>query len=153
MIRLLILGALLLTVPMAQAAPPRSLTGLWTTTVDNEALWLDLEGKALDDVALIEMVDGKLTVRPVHGVPVRLPVSGQYLPGTGVVILDIGEHGSKRKYGIGDVSGGASGSRMALKLFRLRPGSGIEFDRELRFRATGGLAPQPGPGPSPRLHR
>jgi hypothetical protein len=133
------------------ARPPRSLAGLWVATADDAVFWLRATVSSSDGVALIEDVSGTLAAQRVGGDdPARteLPVTGQYLPGNRIVVLNFGEPGPGRKYAIGETAAEPSGP-MNLKLFRLRPGHGVDFETQLWFSYKGGLPETPALTPSP----
>lgn len=59
------------------------------------------------------------------------PVTGQFFTRTGIVVLNIGEPGSYREYAIGDTRG--EGRNMLLRMFTVRRGQGVKYERELWF--------------------
>jgi hypothetical protein len=138
----------ILSATQVYAAPPKSLAGLWVATENDTVYWLRLTVSSNDPVALIEDVTGTLTSRsagpttPTTEPPTAdVPVTGQYLPGSRTVILNIGEPGSRRRYAIGAGPENRS-NPMMLRLFQVRPALGINFEREIWFRYKSPL-PQP----------
>jgi hypothetical protein len=129
----LVLGMLLVISQGAHAAV-RSVKGLWVTTTDDRLYWLRLQAPAVPASEMVEELTGTIRTSSVGGSPedaTEAPVTGQYLVRTGIVVLNIGEPGTKREYAIGDTHG--EGRHMKLRVFKIRPGQSIDFERELQL--------------------
>lgn len=125
-----VLVALVMIAGEAQAAV-RSVKGLWVTTSDDRLYWLRLVPSDTSTV-LVEELTGTITSSSVGGsseTTKEAPVTGQYLIRTGIVLLNIGAPGAKREYAIGDTRG--EGRHMNLRVFKIRPGQALDFEREL----------------------
>lgn len=146
--RLSALLIIILSSTSVVAAPPRTLAGLWYATHADTACWMRLKVSATEDVQLIQDVTGELVTRfSGRGTDAAetVEVTGQYMPGTRTVALNFGEVGANRIYGAGLAPENRTGE-MALQLFRIRPGSGINYERTLVFRYKGPLQDGPEPG-------
>lgn len=148
--RLFTLLIIILSSTAATAAPPKTLAGLWYATHGDTACWMRLKVSAAEEVQLIQDVAGELVTR-VNGrgndTPETVEVTGQYMPGSRTVSLNFGDTGANRLYGAGLAPESRSGE-MALQLFRIRPGSGINYERTLTFQYKGPLHDDPSPGSS-----
>ncbi len=134
----------------AIAAPPKTLAGLWYATHGDTACWMRLKVTATEEVQLIQDVTGELVTRLSGRGPdssETVEVTGQYMPGTRTVSLNFGDVGANRLYGAGLAPESRSGE-MAIQLFRVRPGSGINYERTLTFQYKGPLHDDPAPGSS-----
>lgn len=129
---------IILSAVQVYAAPPKSAAGLWVATKDDAVYWLRLKGASADPVTLIEDLDGSLTTRLVGPVSAtetattEIPVTGQYLPASRTVILNIGAPGRGRRHAIG-TCGDNQGYPMELKVFSVLPATGVSFERNLSF--------------------
>lgn len=134
--------SIILSAACAQAAPPKSLAGLWVATEQSTAYWMRLSASSTDPVVLIEEVSGTLVAQSV-GRRLNPPtttqmVIGQYLPGTRVAALNLGEPGASRRYAIGTAPEDRTG-HLELRVFRVRLGHGINYERSISFRYKGPL--------------
>ena len=115
-------------------AAVRSVKGLWVSASDDRLYWLRLQVPNAAPSTLVEELTGSITSASVGGATEttgEVPVTGQYLVRTGIVILNIGKPGANREYAIGDTRG--EGRHMSVRVFKLRPGQDIDFERELFF--------------------
>lgn len=143
--RLFTLLIIILSSTSAMAAPPKNLAGLWYATHGDTACWMRLKVSATEEVQLIQDVTGELVTRFGGRGPdttETLEVSGQYMPGTRTVSLNFGDVGANRLYGAGLAPENRTGA-MALQLFRIRQGSGINYERTLTFQYKGPLHEDP----------
>lgn len=140
--RMLMMLIVILSVAQAYAAPPKSLAGLWVATDNDTAYWLRVSVSSIDQVALIEDVSGTIITRSVESngttTTSEMAVVGQYLPGTRTVALNLGEPGVRRQYALGNAPEERTG-RMSLKVFRVRPAQGINYERQIFFAYKGPL--------------
>lgn len=128
-----ILFALALTAVQASAAT-RTLKGLWVSTSDDRSYWLRIQVPDPVPSTLIEDLEGTLTSKSIGGTDSttrEAKITGQYLVRTGIVILNIGERGAHREYAIGDTR--AEKRHMNLRVFKVTPSQGLNFERELFF--------------------
>lgn len=129
----MMLAALLVIAANAHAAV-RTVKGLWVTTTDDRLYWLRLQVSNGATTALVEELTGTITAASVGGSAEstsEAEVTGQYLVRTGIVVLNIGKPGPNREYAIGDTRG--EGRHMNLRVFKVRPGHDLDFERELLF--------------------
>lgn len=114
-------------------AASRTAAGLWVTTADNQSYWLRIQATSADPTRLVEDLTGlfKTSSIGVASEDAELPVTGQFLTRTGIVVLNIGGPSSSRLYAIGDTR--AEGRHMHLRMFTVRRGHGVNFEKELYF--------------------
>lgn len=144
---------IILSCSSAMANPPKSVAGLWYTTYGDSALTMRLRTTATDDVPRLEEITGQLVTRVSGPSPITsetIDVTGQYLSGTGTACFNFGATGANRLYGVGEVPRQRT-EPMVVRLFRVRPGSGINFERILYFYFKGPLTVPPAAG-SPVAH-
>ncbi|MEW6351451.1 MAG: hypothetical protein AB1646_20555 [Thermodesulfobacteriota bacterium] len=133
--RIVILGVSMMLATAAHADSVKTLAGLWVAAKDASVYTLRLEVPRPDPVTMIEELSGSLSVRsagPSNPSTALIPVTGQYLARTGIVVLNIGEPAAGREYGIGDTRD-SSRRGFLLRIFRVRPAHGVIFERELFF--------------------
>lgn len=125
----------------------RTAAGLWVTTSDNQSYWLKILATSVDSTHLVEDLTGTFKTSSTGTVPAgaELPVTGRFLTRTGIVVLNIGEPSSNRLYAIGDTR--AEGRHMHLRMFTVRRGHGVTFEKELYFDPKAEPAPTPTPRP------
>jgi hypothetical protein len=129
----LVLFALALTVADAYAAA-RSVRGLWVSTSDDRSYWLRIQTPNPIPATLVEELTGTITSKSVGGTDNttrEAKITGQYLVRTGIVVLNIGEPGTHREYAIGDTR--AEGRHMNLRVFKVKSGQDLNYERELFF--------------------
>ena len=129
----IILCALAMTIVANANAGVRSVKGLWVSSSDDRLYWLRLQATGTGP-ALVEELTGTLTTGSVGGsaqTTSETPITGQYLVRTGIVVLNIGKPGTTREYAIGDTR--AEGRHINLRVFQLRRGHDLDFERELVF--------------------
>lgn len=133
---------IILSAACAHAAPPKSLAGLWVATDQSTAYWMRVSASSADPVVLIEEVSGTLvaqfTGRILNPPTTTQRITGQYLPGTRVVALNVGEPGTNRRYAIGIAPEDRTGA-LELRVFRVRPAQGITYERSVSFKYKGPL--------------
>ena len=131
LMKIAMLCAVLILQASSTYAAVRSVKGLWVTTTDDHLYWLRLQ-TSTDSGGMVEDLSGSITVGSVggsHETTSETPVTGQYLVRTGIVLLNLGKPGANREYAIGDTR--AEGRHMSLRVFKLRPGQDLDFEREL----------------------
>jgi len=142
---------IILSATAVTAAPPKTLAGLWYATHGDVACWMRLKVAGAEEVQLIQDVAGELVTRASGRGAVSssetIEVTGQYMPGSRTVSLNFGDTGVNRLYGAGIAPENRSGE-MILQLFRIRPGSGINYERTLYFQYKGPLHDDPSSGSS-----
>lgn len=147
MTRLFTLLIIILSASAVTAAPPKTLAGLWFATHGDTACWLRLKTSATEEVQLIQDVTGELVTRSsgrATDSTETIEVTGQYMPGSRTVSINFGDVGANRLYGTG-LAPESRASQMALQLFRIRQGSGINYERTLYFQYKGPLHDDPAP--------
>jgi hypothetical protein len=141
---------IILSSSSAMANPPKSVAGLWYATFGDSALSMRLKTSAADDVPRLEEITGQLVTRvsgPSTITSETIDVTGQYLGGTLTACFNFGAAGANRLYGVGEVPRQRT-EPMVIRLFRVRPGSGINFERILYFYFKGLLPVPPASGSS-----
>lgn len=126
------LAIVCLTTSTALAGELTSGAGVWVGVIGDTTYTLRLKTTSIDPARTIEEVDGTLTIRSMKpsGVTTRtVAASGQFMLVKDTVILNFGEPGRHREYGIGISWTGY----FELKLFSIRDGRGLDFQGTAEF--------------------
>lgn len=129
-------------------AASRTAAGLWVTTSDSQSYWLRLQATSADPAHLVEDLTGTFKTSSIGAsapADVELPVTGQFLTRTRIVVLNIGSSSSRQFYAIGDTR--AEGRHMHLRIVTVRRGHGVNFEKELYLDPKAEPAPTPTPQP------